>query len=56
MTILRIYDVPVQNRTELYRCAKTQTQAVSGWFPTPVARVRVRAEHVVCVVDKEALG
>jgi hypothetical protein len=32
------------------------TQADSRWLPTAVARVCVRAEHVVFVVDKVALG
>jgi hypothetical protein len=31
-------------------------QAVSRWLPTAAVRVRVRAEHVVLVVDKVALG
>jgi hypothetical protein len=31
-------------------------QAVSGWLPTAAVRVRVRAEHVVFVVDKVTLG
>jgi hypothetical protein len=31
-------------------------QAVSRWLPTAAARVRVRAEHMVFVVDKGALG
>jgi hypothetical protein len=31
-------------------------QAVSSWLPTAAARVRVRADHMVFVVDKTALG
>jgi hypothetical protein len=31
-------------------------QAVSRWFLTAAARVRVRAEHVMFVVNKAALG
>jgi hypothetical protein len=31
-------------------------QAVSRWFPTSTARVRVRVEHVWFVVDKVVLG
>jgi hypothetical protein len=31
-------------------------QAVSHWFPEAAARVRVRAEYVVFVVDKAAEG
>jgi hypothetical protein len=31
-------------------------QAVSRWFPTAAARVRVRAEHVGFGVDKVAMG
>jgi hypothetical protein len=31
-------------------------QAVSRWFPTTAARVRVRADHVWFVVGKAALG
>jgi hypothetical protein len=31
-------------------------QAVSRWFPTVAARVRVRAEHIGFVVDSAALG
>jgi hypothetical protein len=35
---------------------RATAQAVSRWFPTVAARVRVRAEHVGFVVDKVALG
>jgi hypothetical protein len=35
---------------------RTVAQAVSRWFPTAAALVRVRAEHVGFVVDKAALG
>jgi hypothetical protein len=31
-------------------------QVVSHWLPTAAAPVRVRAEHVGFVVDKEGLG
>jgi hypothetical protein len=31
-------------------------QAVSRWLPIAAARVRVRAEYVWFVVDKQALG
>jgi hypothetical protein len=45
-----------QEFSECISVGRAVAEAVSRWLPTTAARVRVRAEHVGFVVDKEALG